>query len=274
MRKVIILTGNETRHAFFRKYLGLSPGIEVLNSYCESALPQEKLLSTGENKSLRIRHLASRTQSEQDFFGLFVEKCADKSNPIFIPRGDINSAPIVSAITESNPEYVIAYGCSIIKPELIQKFSGRFINLHLGLSPYYRGSGTNFWPLVNQEPELVGATFMHIDEGIDTGEIIHQIRSRIVPFDTVHSIGNRLIKDAAKVMAQIIREGFEKKGNQEAESKFVGEKVYKNRDFNEAAVEALYRNFEMGMIDSFLDAQEELESRRPIFQQARYFTDF
>jgi len=48
----------------------------------------------------------------------------------------------------------------------------------LGLSPYYLGSGTNYWPLVNEKPEFVVATFMHIDTDIDTEEIIHQIRAK------------------------------------------------------------------------------------------------
>ena len=53
-------------------------------------------------------------------------------------------------------------------------FSRKFLNVHLGLSPYYRGSGTNVWPLINTEPDMVGATLC-IDAGIDNGEIIHQI---------------------------------------------------------------------------------------------------
>ena len=62
------------------------------------------------------------------------------------------------------------------------------------MSPYYRGSGTNFWPFVNNELQFIGATFMHIDEGVDTGEIIHQIRANIFHDDNIHQIGNRLIR--------------------------------------------------------------------------------
>ena len=35
---------------------------------------------------------------------------------------------------------------------------------------------------------------MYMDEGIDTGQIIHQSRAIILPFDNPHQIGNRLIK--------------------------------------------------------------------------------
>ena len=33
--KLIILTGSETRHAFFRKKIAFDPRIEVLSTYCE-----------------------------------------------------------------------------------------------------------------------------------------------------------------------------------------------------------------------------------------------
>ena len=43
-------------------------------------------------------------------------------------------------------------------------FPAACLNIHLGLSPYYRGAGTNFWPLVNGEPEYCGATIHFLDE--------------------------------------------------------------------------------------------------------------
>ena len=46
---------------------------------------------------------------------------------------------------------------------------------------------------------------MHIDDGIDTGEIIHQIRARKYFNDNIHQIGNRLIKDSFIECVKIIR---------------------------------------------------------------------
>jgi hypothetical protein len=48
-----------------------------------------------------------------------------------------------------SPDLIISYGCSIIKRPLIEYFDKKFINIHLGLSPYYKEGGTNFWPFVN-----------------------------------------------------------------------------------------------------------------------------
>ena len=83
-------------------------------------------------------------------------------------------------------------------------YEGRFINIHLGLSPYYRGSGTNFFPFVNNELQFVGTTFMLIDKGIDTGRIIHQLRSDF-KFDNIHDIGNNLIKKSIDQLIKLIK---------------------------------------------------------------------
>lgn len=270
MNKVIILTGDEKRHEFFRKYMGASRHFQVLKSYCEQSEP-ERIIKSGSTSELRRIHLESRKQTELDFFGVFTEKIQDHSNPKFIPRGLINDPKIQEEIILLNPDYILSYGCSIIKGDLISAFPNRFINIHLGLSPYYRGSGTNYWPLVNEEPQFVGTTFMYIDEGVDTGQIIHQIRGRIYPLDTVHTIGNRLIQDTAAVAEKIIENsekiiGFDNLTLPENE-----ERYYMNKDFSEESVVKLYNNFENGMISEYLENVEKITKSSPIIQNPNFF---
>jgi methionyl-tRNA formyltransferase len=206
MNRVVILTGGELRHDFVRMRIASSHDLLVVASYCEGA---EKSLGAIVEKQddnfLRLNHLEARKQSEEDFFRLYVDSCRDESNPVTISKGEINDEQHVRDIIDLNPNLILAYGCSIIRSELLEKFEGRFINVHLGLSPYYRGSGTNFWPLVNGEPEFVGATFMYIDKGVDTGEIIHQMRSHVVFSDSPVNIGNRLIVQVADEYVKLVR---------------------------------------------------------------------
>ena len=49
------------------------------------------------------------------------------------------------------------------KEELINKYSNKFLNIHLGLSPYFKGVGSNFWAYIQNKPELIGSTIMMID---------------------------------------------------------------------------------------------------------------
>lgn len=263
--KAIILTGSETRHVFFRKALSINPSIEVVKTYCEG---EENSLRTlthkeGSNNSLRIRHVQARENSENDFFSSFCLLCPDESHPFFLPKGDINNINHVEDIQNHNPDILVAYGCSIIREPLLSMFSGRFLNVHLGLSPYYRGSGTNFWPLVDERPEFVGATFMHINEGVDSGEIIHQIRARIFEGDTPHQIGNRLLCDVVLVYADIISKIANLRPMPQPLSTD-SIRYCRRADFSEDSVKKLYQSFEGGIVDRYLRDRERRCKSAPI----------
>lgn len=142
------------------------------------------------------------------------------------------------------------------KIEVSRLFQGRFLNVHLGLSPYYRGSGTNVWPLINKEPGFVGATFMYLDEGIDTGEIIHQLQAKIFLGDSVHSIGNRLIKDMTYEYIRIIV-NF-RTLTRENQFTVSNSNFYKRKDFDKKACEKLYQNFSDNLILKHLETKGNL----------------
>jgi methionyl-tRNA formyltransferase len=231
--------------------------IEVLTSYCES---DEKSLANRIKQSektsqLEIQHVEARAQSEIDFFSDYVGSSEDKSNPKLISKSAINDEAIVNEIVAMEPDLLVCYGSSLIKSDLLTKFDGRFLNVHLGLSPYYRGSGTNVWPLINLEPDMVGATFMYIDAGIDTGEIIHQIRADVYLGDSPHSIGNRLIRKMTSTYAEIVC-NFR---NLKSEKQPVSEgRLYYHRDFTADSCEKLYLNFSQSMIQNYLSSTKQL----------------
>ncbi|MBF0251424.1 MAG: hypothetical protein HQL35_12440 [Alphaproteobacteria bacterium] len=266
--RVVILTGSELRHSFLRKAFGLADGIEVLLSVCEGeekSLRSRILRQKDDGLSTRLRemHVTGREQSEQDFFSSFVSLTPDRSNPLHIPKGDVNTPEMIQRIEELNPDLLLCYSSSLIRGSLLRTFKGRFLNVHLGLSPYYRGSGTNLWPLINGEPEYVGATFMHIDEGIDTGEIIHQIRARVIPGDSPHQIGNRLISDMVAAYIELVRnfKALQPMGQLPIPE---SARLYKRNDFVEESLERLYANLESGMISAYLRDQEARDAGAPI----------
>ena len=135
-KKIIILTGSELRHAFFRVRMSNEKDMEVIHTYCEGL---EKSLGTivkrEENNEMRKKHLEAREQSEKEFFARYVTETLDLSMPTFMPKGEINNPVYVNQIIESKPDIIVAYGSSIIKEPLLSAFANRFLNVHLGLSP-------------------------------------------------------------------------------------------------------------------------------------------
>lgn len=249
--KIIILTGNEMRHRFFRIRVAFEKDITVLKTYCEGEefSLENRIKKNSYESDLLRNHVKSRSQSESDFFSEIISLLPDYSSPVNIPKGRINDLSVVGQILSLNPDLLICYGSSIIKSNLLDKFKGRFLNVHLGLSPYYRGSGTNVWPLINKEPEYIGATFMYIDEGIDTGQIIHQIRADIFIGDTPHTIGNRLILKMTKVFIIIIRSQNRLTIENQIQS---SSNYYTRKHFDLVACQKLYDNFKSTMIEEFL----------------------
>ena len=267
--KIVILTGSELRHDFFRKYLACQNDIDALQSFCESQDGNLQQVISSDNLvacELRNFHLMNRTKTEQDFFQLFCDTIIDKSKPVYIKKGTINEKANVDAIISMRPDLIISYGCSIIKSSIIHLFDKKIINIHLGLSPYYKGAGTNFWPFVNNELTFVGATFMFMDKGVDTGDIIHQIRADIRLDDNVHQIGNRLIRDMAKELVEVIY-NFNKldKASVFPFDKGCG-KIYRMKDYTERSVQILNENIRKGIVTDYLQNKVRTDSMFPIIK--------
>jgi folate-dependent phosphoribosylglycinamide formyltransferase PurN len=260
---IVILTRDSLRHEYIRKTFGLADEINVLRSYCETSGSDILVEARERGESIRIDHLERRNRSEHDYFGPFVDIAPDQSNPVEIPGGAINDKKYYEEITSLDPDLLVAYGCSLIEDPLLSEYEGQFLNVHLGLSPYYRGTGTNFWPLVNREPECIGATFMYIDEGVDTGEIIHQLRARIHPSDGPHDIGNRLITDVGRLYPELARR-FDELRSVEQPPEPDEEHYYRSADYNPGATAQLYENFENGLIEEYLQHRDERVSEVPI----------
>jgi len=260
---IVFLTANSLRHSYIRQTFGLADDIEVLQSFCESKSGSllEKARKNGEG--IRIDHLERRARSEHDYFNNFVKTTPEQSNPVEIPYGDINEQRYYDEIINLDPDLLVVYGSSIIRDPLLSEYDGRILNVHLGLSPYYRGAGTNFWPLVNGDPECVGATFMYIDEGVDTGEIIHQLRARVHPYDGPHDIGNRLIGDVGQIYPQIVQR-FDDLHHVSQIDEPDNEHYYTSSDYNPDATALLYENFADGMVEEYLENEEERVAEVPI----------
>ena len=257
--KIVTITGNEDRHQFFRKFINRQQKINVVFSVIENLKNSQTSKILKNKKNLRYRHFLERRKEERLFFKRYLKDLKDVKNKIIINKGALNDdKKLIDKIIRLKPDIIFSYGCSLIKNQLIKKYKRKFINLHLGLSPYYRGSGTNYWPLVNKEPHFLGATFMFIDEGVDTGETIFQFRPKINLNDNIHTIGNRIIFEAANYFPKIIRNLRKHKKKKTFYNSKV-RKYYKNKDFSEISVKKLKQNFKKSMLLNYLNNKTKID---------------
>ena len=265
MIKIAIFTSNELRHSYFRVKLANTKNIHTIFSLIEKDKNKKKNYSKKADykEKLAIKsHLLNRKKKEQKYFDL--AKIKDKSKPIKITPKKINDLSFHQKICKTKPDFIFTFGCSIIKKEIIDFYNNKIINFHLGLSPYYKGSGTNFWPLVNKEPEYVGATLMFMDSGIDTGKIIHQIRPPVSQDDGPHDIGCKVICEIVKLFPYLSKNLSFLKGVRVKASK--KKLYYMRKDLNLSSILKLYQNFRNFMIKRYIRNKITRDKKVKIYQ--------
>jgi methionyl-tRNA formyltransferase len=251
--KAIILTSTFLRHQYMINTLAQRFDVVGVWQEEKSFVP-ERYAETEADHLVIQKHFAARDASEEQYFGdhAAVQLSAGAVHRRIAP-GTINNPAAVEAMAAAQPDVLLVFGTGILKAGIITHFDGRIINIHLGLSPYYRGAGTNFWPLVNREPEYVGATIHYLDAGIDTGAIIAHVRPRIVLGDDNHDIGNKTIIGAVQTLGDAAEAHM--RGVIGSTPQTSKGRLYQRKDFNADAVRQLYRHFETGMIEEYLADQ-------------------
>jgi methionyl-tRNA formyltransferase len=86
----------------------------------------------------------------------------------------INDEAVKELLQQLQPGIVVVNGTRIISKKILQCTNAIFINMHVGITPFYRGSHGGYWALYNKDPENFGTTIHLVDAGVDTGAILQQ----------------------------------------------------------------------------------------------------
>ena len=127
-----------------------------------------------------------------------------KQNPSFTQE-------LLDYLREIHTDLVVLAGfLAILKPEVIEAFPKRIINIHPSLIPSFCGDG--FYGLHVHEKALeygvkvTGATVHYVNEITDGGEIILQKAVNILPDDTPETLQKRVMEEAEwKLLPQAIQ---------------------------------------------------------------------
>ena len=261
---VALLTGNELRHKYFASFVSSYPNINLKLVIHESNINLKNNVLYKKKKIIK-NHVDAREKSEIFFFKNFVKK-SKSYQFIKIKLGAINDKKIFEIIKKKKIDFLISYGCSIIKEEFINQFKPNFFNIHLGLSPYYKGAGTNFFPFVNNELHFCGSTIMQLSKKLDSGKIIHQIRPKFEVNDDIHSIGNKIIQQTVADLCKIISNKKKIKFFK-TKSKFKS-MIYRRKDFDHKKLKKALDNLKNRQVLNYISKyKKKMEKKYPIIRQ-------
>lgn len=200
--------------------------------------PHSNYFKSQREESLLVRkHFENLKSSEESYlnsgYDYIDEGLYSNLNYKGLEPKHINDVENIEWVQSLNPDYILLYGTGILKGEWFKKFEDRIINLHLGMSPYYRGSATLFWPFYNNDLEYLGITIHIATDKVDAGDILHVVKPDIKESDNYYDITNKLIKKSINKLSDTVysyNEGNIKKIPQDiSEQKY----LYKKKDFSE-----------------------------------------
>lgn len=255
--KIGLLTSVDVRHRYFAQAMAerfdvVAVGYEK-TGYNPAATDGLDLSES----ELRIiaGHFAERERQEINYFGHDSEFLSPSAGRrvLSIEPGQLNQSATLSQFPSDRLDVLVVYGTNLIRAPLLTAWAGRIVNLHLGLSPYYRGTATNFYPLLNEEPEYVGATIHLIDAGIDSGPILRHARPEIVADDAPHTIGCKAILAGIEAMIEVLSDWEQGRIEPVPQWKPAQAKLYLRKDYHPRQVVELYRKLEGGMIPRYVD---------------------
>jgi len=126
----------------------------------------------------KILNITSKYRIKQ-----IIHEANQNDNPIptqtIVNVNSINDDSISQLLNQLSPDLIFVNGTRIISKTILESTNVKIINIHVGITPKYRGVHGGYWALFNDDLANFGTTVHYIDSGIDTGNIIAQATGKI-----------------------------------------------------------------------------------------------
>ena len=178
---VTVFTRDSARHiALVNKLAAVTHGVHAV---IESSPPS---VNAPPKSPVMTEYFSRVQQAEDHIFGSGIT-LDSRVNTQLIAPGQLNQLTPQQLQAALETDYVVVFGSSYIKGWLADALIAKnAVNLHMGISPQYRGSACNFWALFDNNPQFVGATIHRLAKSLDTGSVIQHVRPEFTGQNLFH----------------------------------------------------------------------------------------
>ena len=176
--KITLFTSNHRRHNYF---------INLLSKYCDKlfVIQESTTLFVGKNKDLYKKdalvekYFKKVKKAEKKIFdSKYINIKKNNISLLPIRYGDLNNMSLKYLKHFLNSDIYIIFGSSFIKGNLLRFLSKKkAVNIHMGISPFYKGADCNFWAMYDGNFDMVGATIHRLSKKLDAGDILFHANS-------------------------------------------------------------------------------------------------
>lgn len=215
--RLVLLTGSGQAHAYVANRLAaahsiattfvvedrLSPVAAVRRALRRYSWRQMSSKALARVAALALRE--SRTRREE-IRGVLGPDCEELRGTNVVRVVGLNSDEAYARIAAVRPDALLVYGTGIVGRRLLTLPAQIALNMHTGISPYYRGHACAFWPLFNGDLDRLGATVHECTADVDGGRIFRTGRARLQADDGVFGAFARCVEVGTELYVDTVRD--------------------------------------------------------------------
>jgi Formyl transferase len=246
--KITVFTSNQPRHmALIERLAGMAESVFAVQE-CNTVFPG--LVADFFRKSeVMQRYFGRVIAAERQVFG----------SPRFAPAGVRTLALKMGDLNKLDPrdfgpalesDVFVVFGSSFIKGPLCQRLiAGNAYNIHMGMSPWYRGSSCNFWAMYDGRPDMVGATLHQLTTGLDDGPMYCHARPPAGNHDPF-VYGMLAVKAAHDALIEGLSSGRLARATPTPQDRSLQIRYTRNADFTDEVAAEYLERIERGQVTS------------------------
>ena len=132
-----------------------------------------------------------------------VEFCENRGIPLIKTRS-VQTEDFLAQFDELGYDLIVsAHFQRILPTRIISRARLGALNLHPSLLPKYRGMSPQHWPIILGDVET-GVTVHRIDDGVDTGRIMRQVRIPLDPEIYIHQLQVKFLAVYRSIMIEAV----------------------------------------------------------------------
>ena len=234
---ITLITSDQIRHNYLVNLLSnIATKLNVIQEKKTFFSNQNKISNLMKNYFLKV------DEAQKKIFG---NTAIDKKNKniklLSLENKKLEKCSLNFLSDFLNSDIFIVFGSSFIKKDLVNfLIDNKALNIHLGISPYYRGTDCNFWALFDNNPHLVGATIHLLSKGLDSGQILYHALSEIKEDPFIYTMS--AVKSAFESIAQKIENKTIFEHTPEIQDKSKEIKYSKKNEFNDEIIKKFFLN--------------------------------
>ena len=254
--KILILCGSHPRHLYVAsKITQFGYETSQIRMKREPFIIAPPLNISDRDKKNYIRHFADRSTVEEKEFSTYqTNQIRNSGKCIELSSKELNSSLATKFVQEFKPDLCIIFGTELIREPLLSMLPSNTFNLHLGLSPWYRGAATLFWPFYLLEPQFAGITIHKINDKPDAGKIYHQAVPYLFHGQGIHDVAIEAVKvviNPLKNLLSLLETNPVLEGIEPATSG----RIWRDRDFRPEHLRVIYDVYNNEIVDRYLEGK-------------------